>query len=231
LLRGAAIAAISQLLGTVAALNERRSGRSDRSADFKALAGWFARLSDEDGHRLWRAAFGLNPARHLTVTDKTVESWRERRVAASTPWSDAPPLEISPQLRKTGSYERRGQPNRIIEREEARRFLAEQSKLESEQTARARAQLVTDGPVLLSALSGIDPVAFRLFLSLLGDALAVRPPGASEVEVTTGDGTMLVRLSTLPGGGTVRIETTDGVLTGPEHLIEITDLATVTVGR
>ena len=34
--------AIPQLLGAIAALNERRSGRSDRSADFRVLAGWFA---------------------------------------------------------------------------------------------------------------------------------------------------------------------------------------------
>ena len=35
LLRGRARAAIPQLLGAIAAMNERRSGRSDRSADFR----------------------------------------------------------------------------------------------------------------------------------------------------------------------------------------------------
>ena len=42
LLRSKARAAIPQLLAAVAALNERRSGRSDRSADFRMLANWFA---------------------------------------------------------------------------------------------------------------------------------------------------------------------------------------------
>ena len=42
LLRSKARAAIPQLLAAVAALNERRSGRSDRSADFRVLARWFA---------------------------------------------------------------------------------------------------------------------------------------------------------------------------------------------
>lgn len=42
LLRARARSAIPQLLGAIAALNERRSGRSDRSADFRMLAGWFA---------------------------------------------------------------------------------------------------------------------------------------------------------------------------------------------
>lgn len=42
LLRAKARSAIPQLLAAVAALNERRSGRSDRSADFRILAHWFA---------------------------------------------------------------------------------------------------------------------------------------------------------------------------------------------
>ena len=39
--------AIPQLLGAIAALNERRSGRSDRSADFRVLASWFAECADD----------------------------------------------------------------------------------------------------------------------------------------------------------------------------------------
>ncbi|MGH3266768.1 MAG: TIGR02677 family protein, partial [Trebonia sp.] len=42
LLRQAAVTAIKQLIDAVGLLNERRSGRSDRSADFRALARWFA---------------------------------------------------------------------------------------------------------------------------------------------------------------------------------------------
>jgi uncharacterized protein (TIGR02677 family) len=46
LLRARARAAIPQLLGAIAAVNERRSGRSDRSADFRVLARWFAEAAD-----------------------------------------------------------------------------------------------------------------------------------------------------------------------------------------
>ena len=60
LLRNRARKAITDLLEAVARLNERRLGRSDRSADFRTLARWFAEAeSDADAHRLWRAAFGL----------------------------------------------------------------------------------------------------------------------------------------------------------------------------
>ncbi len=229
LLRGAAVTAITQLIDTVAAFNERRSGRSDRSADFRTLARWFADAPDEAAaHRLWRAAFGLTPARHLTVTQETIAEWDREQPTPSTPWRAAPPVRISPQLRKTGSYERRGQPNRVADRAEQRRLLAEQAAAEAAETGLARARLCTSGPVLLSEIGELDTHAFRLFLNLLGDALSARSPEDTEVKTTTGDGTMEIRLSLVPGGGIVELPTEDGVLSGPQHLVDIADL---TVGR
>jgi uncharacterized protein (TIGR02677 family) len=227
LLRGAAVTAITQLIDTVAAFNDRRSGRSDRPADFRQLARWFAEAPDDlAAHRLWRAAFGLSPARHLTVTPDTVEEWTQEQPTPNTPWRAAPPVRISPQLRKTGSYERRGQPNRVADRTEARRLLAEQAAREVSQTSAARERLRTTGPTLLSELGELDTRAFRLFLALLGDALAARRPGDTEVVTTTGDGTLEIRLSLVPNGGTVAITTEDGVLRGPQHVVEIVDLTT-----
>ncbi|MEU6039486.1 TIGR02677 family protein [Actinomadura sp. NPDC047616] len=224
LLRQAAVTAIKQLIDTVGLLNERRSGRSDRSADFRTLARWFAEAPDEEAlHRLWRAAFGLTSARHLTVTPQTLAAWEEE-AAPGMPWAQAPPVRISPQLRRTGSYERRGKPNRVQDRSQARRLLAEHAEREAAETAAARARLRTAGPTLLSDLNVLDPKAFRLFLGLLGDALAARRPGETEVKTLTADGSMEVRLSLVPGGGQARIRTEDGTLTGPEHVIEITDL-------
>ena len=73
LLRSQARAAIPQLLAVVSALNERRAGRSDRSADFRTLATWFAQAPDDAAtHRLWRSVFGLSSARHLTVDEDTL---------------------------------------------------------------------------------------------------------------------------------------------------------------
>lgn len=228
LLRGSAVSAITSLVNTVAALNERRSGRSDRSADFRALARFFAEAPDDAAaHRLWRAAFALSPARHLTVDAATEAAWSEAEPAPNIPWAEAPALEISPRLRETGSYERRGQPNRVADRSAARRVLAEQAEREAAETAAARARLATDGPVLLSELAGpraLDPGVFRLFLAVLGDALAARAPGESESGAITGDGTMEVRLKLVDAERIVEIPTEDGVLSGSEHIIEILDL-------
>jgi uncharacterized protein (TIGR02677 family) len=228
LLRTSAVSAITNLVNTVSALNERRGGRSDRSADFRALARFFAEAPDDAAaHRLWRAAFALTPARHMTVDAATEAAWDEADLAPNTPWAEAPALEISPRLRETGSYERRGQPNRVADRSAARHALAEQAEREAAETAAARARLATDGPVLLSELGGpdgLDPHAFRLFLTVLGDALASRMPGEAESSATTGDGTMEVRLKLVDAGQIVEIPTEDGVLSGPEHIIEILDL-------
>src|SRR5262249_10289261 len=107
LLRQAAVTAIKQLIDAVGLLNERRSGRSDRSADFRMLARWFAEAPDDEAaHCLWRAAFGLSSARHLSVSSETADAWHD--LPHGMPWQDAPPIRISPQLRKTGAYERRG---------------------------------------------------------------------------------------------------------------------------
>ncbi|WP_157489167.1 TIGR02677 family protein [Pseudofrankia sp. DC12] len=230
LLRGAAVTAITQLIDTVAALNERRSGRSDRSADFRTLARWFAQAPDDAAaHRLWRAAFGLSPARHLTVTQETITAWEAETPAPGTPWREAPPVRISPQLRRTGSYERRGSPNRVADRAAQRQLLEQYAAAEAEQAAAARARLATDRPVLLSELGALDRHAFRLFLSLLGDALSARLPGDDEVTTTSSDGTILVRLSVVPDGGVVTVETEDGTLRGPQHVVEIVDLAAAVV--
>ncbi|MFF4874132.1 TIGR02677 family protein [Streptomyces sp. NPDC000961] len=225
LLRGRALGAIPQLLAVVRSLNERRAGRSDRSADFRTLARWFAEAPDDDTrHRLWRTAFGLYPARHLTIDAETLAARAALPVPAATPWAEAEPLRISPQLRRTGSYERRGKPRKVEDREEPRRRLAEVAAKQAAETAAARARLVTDGITRLSGLSELDPVSFVLFLQLLGDALATWRPGMRHTVATSNDGSMEIRLSALADGGTAEIRTAGGVFRGPDHLIEIIDL-------
>jgi uncharacterized protein (TIGR02677 family) len=225
LLRAQARAAIPQLLHVVAALNERRSGRSDRSADFRTLALWFAQAPDDAAlHRLWRTAFGLSSSRHLTIDAETLGARAEEPVPPSTPWAAAPPLRISPRLRKTGSYERRGKPSRVTDRSEQRRHLSEVAAREAQETAAARAALATDRPLRLSAVTGLPTDAFRLFLGVLGDALTALVPGRRDVSVTTSDGSMAVHLTVLDDAGYAEITTPDGVFRGPDHLLHIVDL-------
>ncbi|MDT0310190.1 TIGR02677 family protein [Streptomyces sp. DSM 44917] len=226
LLRGRALGGIRQLLAVVRSLNERRARRSDRSADFRALARWFAEAPDDDArHLLWRAAFGLYPARHLTIDADTLAERAARPVAAATPWDEAEPLRISPQLRRTGSYERRGRPRRVEDRSQAKRRLAEIAVKQAEEIAAARTRLATGGERRLSELGELDPLAFGLFLHLLGDALATWRPGTTRTVATSNDGSMEIRLTALAGDATAEIRTPVGTFRGPDHRVEIIDLA------
>jgi uncharacterized protein (TIGR02677 family) len=232
LLRARARKAIPDLLAVVAMLNERRAGRSDRTADFRELAVWFAQAPDETAmHRLWQATFGLHRSRHLTLDAETAHARVESPIFPATPWREAPPLMISPRLRRTGSYERRGKPNRVIDRRGERRLLAERAVAEAEQTAAARARLVTEHPIRLSDLGHLDRDAFSLFLALLGEALSAQRPDEREIRTTTGDGSLEILLAPVPGGALVEIRTDAGVLRGRDHELRISDLTASAPGR
>lgn len=227
LLRTQARAAVPRLLQVVASLNDRRAGRSDRSADFRALAKWFAQAPDEQSmHRLWRATFGLYSARHLTVDHDTLDARDEQPILAGTSWEDAAPMLISPRLRKTGQYERRGKPNQVVDRSEQRRYLAERAAREAAEAAAARSALLAKfgNQTRLSDVGELEPGAFRLFLALLGDTLAAKTPGHTHVETTTSDGSMGVGLTEIAGGAIAELRTEAGVFRGPDHLIRIDDL-------
>ncbi|WP_420465934.1 TIGR02677 family protein [Panacagrimonas sp.] len=215
LLRAAARSAIPRLLSAVSALNERRAGRSDRSADFRRLAVWFAQTPDAgQAHRLWRAAFGLSPARHLALAAPA-------EVMASTPWGASPPLAIHPRLREQGRLPTRGGPPPIRDRSQARALLAAQMAEQAAQLTQARERLVGAGITRLSQIGELDAATFRLFLNLLGEALSAQSRPDRPVERSSADGLLRVRLTPLIDGREAVIETELGRFAGRDHLIEI----------
>lgn len=217
LLRARARAAIPQLLGAIAAMNERRSGRSDRSADFRVLAQWFAACDgDDDAHRLARAAFALQPARHFSLDVATGED-----VPASTSWLDAPPLTINPRLREYGEAAPRGPLASVRDRSRGRALMALQLAEESRQVEAARRRLATGCPILLSELGELDPQAFELFLGLLGEALAEQADPEQTVERQTGDGLLYLCLEPLAADSRAQIRTPVGVFSGRDHLLTV----------
>ena len=218
LLRARVRAAIPQLLSAIAAINERRSGRSDRSADFRTLAGWFAACADEaEAHRLARAAFALNPARHFSLNPQADES-----LPASTRWADAPPLLINPRLREYGEAAPRGPLARVRDRGAERERMAAQLADESQQVEAARRRLATGRATRLSELGELDTHAFGLFLNLLGEALAEQSGPETVVERRTGDGLLRIRLEPLGDDSRARVITPAGVFAGRDHRLTIT---------
>ncbi|HMO47469.1 MAG TPA: TIGR02677 family protein [Rubrivivax sp.] len=221
LLRAKARAAIPQLLAAVAALNERRSGRSDRSADFRVLAHWFADCAgDAQAHRLARAAFALQPARHFALNPAQQAGAQE--LPASTPWAEAPPLRVHPRLREYGEAAPRGAMPRVQVRDAARRLLAAQLQEEHAQVEAARRRLATGRPARLSELGELDAHAFGLFLGLLGEALAAQAGPEAVVEQLSGDGLLRVRLEPLAAASRAEVRTPAGIFSGRDQLLTIT---------
>ncbi|MDP1692681.1 MAG: TIGR02677 family protein [Burkholderiaceae bacterium] len=218
LLRARARAAIPQLLGVIATLNERRSGRSDRSADFRMLAHWFAACDDDaQAHRLARAAFALNRARHFSLNPDDGGD-----VPANTRWADAPPLVVHPRLREYGEAVPRGAMPRVRDRTTERAMLAAHAVQESRQIENARARLATGKPLRLSQLGELNEQEFGLFLALLGEALAEQSGPDVAVERATGDGLTTIRLQPLAAETRALVRTPNGTFSGRDHLLTIT---------
>ena len=226
-LRARARSAIPALLGAVAGLHDRRLTRSNRKTDLLTLARWFAQCDhDADAHRLWRAAFGLHSSRHLRIDALTLEQWDQQPVASHTSWLEAPPLRLTPRLRKTGRAPRRRAIQRVLDRSREKELLARMAEEEAAQIAAARRQLVHHQPILLSHLERLDRDAFILFLDLLGEALARRVDPTRTVVATSSDGALEITLEPLEGGGLAVLETPDGFFTGRDHKIRIVESVT-----
>jgi uncharacterized protein (TIGR02677 family) len=216
LLRQRARSAIPQLLAAISQLNERRSGKSDRSADYQVLARWFAECESEvQAHQLYRAAFALSPARHLSL------ACPEDGVAASTPWAAAPPLKIHPKLRERGSLSPRGAPPKVRDRSQERQLLAAQLAEEQASIDAARAKLARGLPLRLSELGPLDRHEFKLLLGLVGEALAAQSSPDAAVQRQSSDGSLRILLEPLEPESRAEIVTELGVFTGRDHQLTV----------
>jgi uncharacterized protein (TIGR02677 family) len=219
LLRSRARSAIPHLLAAIGALNERRSGRSDRSADFRTLAGWFADCQDDaQAHRLARAAFALNPARHLSLDSEP----DAQELSANTSWLDAPPIRVHPRLRQYGEATPRSPLPRIRDRHDERELLSTQFAEEHRQVEAARVRLANGRVTRLSQLGHLDLHTFRLFLNLLGEALSAQTSPDDIIERHTSDGLLQIRLEPLGANTHAAIPTDAGTFAGRDHLLTIT---------
>jgi len=131
ILRARAREAIPALLFTLQNINDQRVTRSDRFSDWQTLAVWFAEApATDDTHRLWRAAFGMAPARHLQINQETLERRDQIKEGPRTPWMTAEPVWISPRLHVNGRVTVRSQATAVADRSADKRELARVAKHE-----------------------------------------------------------------------------------------------------
>jgi uncharacterized protein (TIGR02677 family) len=230
-LRAAARTAIPALLSAVEAMHDRRIRRTDRHADWRALARWFARApSDNDAHRLYRVAFAMTPARHLRIDADSLDAMEGRMVAPQLSWLAEPTLRIAPRLRAKGRYSRSGREQRVVDRSEGRALLKEIAEQEARQLEQARRRLVR-GRVRLSAFERLDDDTFVLFLELLAQALSQQSDPRSRVEASSTDGSLLICLEPTGDGMTATIRTASGAFHGPDHFVEIHPVEAIIDGQ
>ncbi|MEZ6062222.1 MAG: TIGR02677 family protein [Planctomycetaceae bacterium] len=168
----AARAAIPRVLALAQQQRLRQGNKSDRAADFRELATWFAEAEDDrSAHRLWRAAFGLSAARHLTVDVGRLQEEDADPTSADTPWADARPVVIDPQLRKSGRQRTASATRGIIDTSDARRELKRRLQRERQQEAETRQYLVALGRRRFSEADFLPAAAFALLMELIGDAV------------------------------------------------------------
>ena len=82
--------------------------------------------------------------------------------------------------------------------------------------------MATGQTTRLSELGHLDPHAFALFLSLLGEALTAQSSPEDMVERQTGDGLLRIRLEPLEAHTRAEVVTEAGIFAGRDHRITIT---------
>jgi uncharacterized protein (TIGR02677 family) len=209
--------AIITLLQVLDRITESRRRASSAVADFRELARWFTVVpATGDLHRLWSTMFGLSPARHAHLAHPDPEL-----VSSSSPWREAPPVEVSPLLRSAGRTERFSRTGKVRDISAIKAARAEQALAERAELEAAWNMLDTGGAVRLSGFGGLDHSVFERLLDLLGRALGSGPGPGGTRRSTTSDGRIEIVLRPPRDGAVARLATPRGVFHGPDYEIEI----------
>jgi uncharacterized protein (TIGR02677 family) len=204
-LRGAADQALAQLIANAKRMLAATGTGVSRRADFLRLAQWFETSDAESAHRIFNAAFGAYPSRHL-LRGPDEDSGRD---GPTTSWWDAEPVDVPLSLRERGDRAARGRASRVLDPGLEREMLLKEAQEEAERRAAAAAELIACGNLDGSRLS---PAARGLLLDRFG-ALMAAEQDLREAAFDT-DTSLGLTLTVVPAEGerTV-IHSDDGTLT------------------
>jgi uncharacterized protein (TIGR02677 family) len=164
-LRAAAGQALGQLITNAKRLLDSSGTGFSRRADFLRLARWFSASDDDGAHRLYAAAFGAYPSRHLLFGPDEPDP----RIGPTTSWWDSDPVQVPVSLRERGDRAMRGRSSRVPDPTADRLRLTAEARREAEQRQAAAAELALTGSLHRSTIS---PAARNLLLDLVADLLA-----------------------------------------------------------
>ncbi|GIF04604.1 DUF2397 domain-containing protein [Actinoplanes siamensis] len=204
-LRAAARQALGQLI-----INARRiltaSGTGlSRRADLLKLASWFHTTDSDTAHRLYDAAFGCYPVRHLLIGPEEADP----SAGPGTSWWDSSPVDVPVSLRERGDRTPRGRNSRVPDPGADAEHLLERARRRNEARRAAAAELAAAGTLRRSRLSR---AARELLLDKLSPLIAAVSLTRTVAEDRDHDLDLLLR-ATPAKGETVVISGDDGTLT------------------
>ena len=208
-LRAAARQALGQLI-----INARRiltasgTGLSRRS-DLLKLASWFHTADSDTAHRLYDAAFGAYPARHLLIGPEEPD----QSAGPGTSWWDSAPVDVPVSLRERGDRTPRGRNSRVPDPGADAEHLLDRARRRGEARRAAAAELVAAGALHGSRLSR---AARELLLDKLSSLIAAVSAGGAAAEDRDHDLDLL--LWATPARGEVT------VITGDDGTVTIHDV-------
>ncbi|MFH5823066.1 TIGR02677 family protein [Georgenia sp. AZ-5] len=204
-LRMAADQALGQLLANAKRMLAGAGTGVSRRADLLKLATWFDAAEPEDAHRLYAAAFGTFPSRHLLGGPEEPDP----RDGATTSWWSATPVEVPISLRERGDRSARGRTASVPDPGLDRERLLAQAEEEADARATAVDELVTAGDLDGARLSR---PALNLLLGRLTRLLGQHPQLDGPATSTDTDLGLELAARPDPAGRTV-LHTPDGALT------------------
>lgn len=215
-LRNAAERALAQLLSNAKRMLAAAGTGVSRRADLLRLARWFAAADVDEAHRLFNAAFGSYPVRHLVLGPDEPNP----RASALTSWWDEDPVEVPVSLRERGDRAVRGRTSRVPDPGLDREVLLAEARAEAERAHAAAAELVAVG-----ALNGahLSPAARDLLLDRLADLLSTFQELTGPAESVDSDLGFALRADPQPGAATV-VHAADGTLTVEALQLTVTGL-------
>ncbi|WP_280265613.1 DUF2397 domain-containing protein [Nocardia wallacei] len=201
-LRAAAGQALGQLIANAKRMLDASSTGFSRRADLLRLAVWLDRSSDRDAERLFAAAFGNWPARHLALGPEEPDP----RIGPMISWVAADPIDVPVSLRERGNRVARGRTSRVPDSTADRALI--------EAAAREEARHSHDAAVELAAAGRLDgtrlsPGARTVLLEELARLLAIQTDPALPTTITNHD--LGLGLEATPGGHTT-VHSPDGTL-------------------
>jgi uncharacterized protein (TIGR02677 family) len=211
-LRAAARQALGQLI-----INARRmltaSGTGlSRRADLLKLASWFHTADSGSAHRLFDAAFGCYPARHLLIGPEEADP----SAGPNTSWWDSTPVDVPVSLRERGDRTPRGRSSRVPDPGADAEHLLERARRRSEARRAAAAELVAAGALHRSSLSR---AARELLLDKLSPLVASVSLADGAAEDRDHDLDLLLRVTPAKGDATT-IVGEDGTVTIHDVILE-----------